>query len=593
MTRVSTLTHFLLVAVLMHHGQSLHTPLVRNAANASVPPLRNASVPPLEEKQLRNSTLDDSRSSIASMIEEEEEEKEEGIEEEEEKEESIASSTKAKSATKGPMIIPLRRETVPVTRRGKVVSFRTSYSGMISVGMPVQQMFRVVFDTGSGYLVLPSAECGSEACEPHAKYKKSLSETAVAVNVNGKEVLPGRKGDVITISYGTGTIKGESVKEKACFSHATNGDHTVADEDRQWEHSPCFPMTAIMAVEMSTVPFKNFGFDGIMGMGLSALSLSTEYSFLGMLTKSGIFSENHFGVFLTDGEDGSQGELAFGGHNKERLLDPQSPLSWTPVIHADQGYWLVKVVAFRVGGETLDFCKDGGCKAVMDTGTSHLGIPQPFDLDVVKMLTVAAGEMLDCRLADLPPIEIELPGVNLTIHPDTYMRRLPLREDVNVDARRDVDPVQKGTEGAEVTTTTTTTPAEIDHDKIDYVPGSVKRYCRPRMIPVTMPEPLGPKMFILGEPVLHRYYTLFDWATPQVGFGLANSRVNKVDMRKQSDRIGELPKDVDVYLMQREVNTTCPSRDVCSATGSPTDSESDEVSALQMVIIVTKRVASM
>mmetsp|Transcript_124940 Transcript_124940/g.221381 ORF Transcript_124940/g.221381 Transcript_124940/m.221381 type:complete len:109 (+) Transcript_124940:59-385(+) len=76
MTRVSTLTHFLLVAVLMHHGQSLHTPLVRNAANASVPPLRNASVPPLEEKQLRNSTLDDSRSSIASMIEEEEEEKE-------------------------------------------------------------------------------------------------------------------------------------------------------------------------------------------------------------------------------------------------------------------------------------------------------------------------------------------------------------------------------------------------------------------------------------------------------------------------------------------------------------------------------------
>mmetsp|Transcript_3332 Transcript_3332/g.5895 ORF Transcript_3332/g.5895 Transcript_3332/m.5895 type:complete len:109 (-) Transcript_3332:75-401(-) len=77
MTRVSTLTHFLLVAVLMHHGQSLHTPLVRNAANASVPPLRNASVPPLEEKQLRNSTLDDSRSSIASMIEEEEEEKEE------------------------------------------------------------------------------------------------------------------------------------------------------------------------------------------------------------------------------------------------------------------------------------------------------------------------------------------------------------------------------------------------------------------------------------------------------------------------------------------------------------------------------------
>ena len=28
---------------------------------------------------------------------------------------------------------------------------------------------------------------------------------------------------------------------------------------------------------------------------------------------------------------------------------------------------------------------------------------------------------------------------------------------------------------------------------------------------VKLPEPLGPKLFILGEPVLHRYYTVYDW----------------------------------------------------------------------------------
>jgi len=554
-THVPIVTRILLAALLMHTGQSLNH--VRQL--------------------LPNKTLDNPGSSTESMMET-------GLPKRQSEEFTDGKDGMIKSvkgSRNGPMIIPLRRESVPILRRGKVVSFRTSYSGMISIGRPTPQMFRVVFDTGSGYLVLPSVECGSEACEPHRKYNKALSTTAVSINVNGRPVLPGRKGDVITISYGTGEIKGESVYENVCFTHATDGDHTVADDERQWEHSPCFPMHAVMAVEMSTVPFKNFGFDGIMGMGLSALSLSTEYSFLGMLTKSGIFSENHFGVFLTDGEDGSQGELAFGGHNKERLIDPKSPLSWTPVIHADEGYWVVKVVAFRVGGQTLDFCKDGGCKAIMDTGTSHLGIPQPYDLDVVKMLTVAAGEMLDCRLADLPPIEIELPGVNLTIHPDTYMRRLPLREDVNVDKKRDVDPVPNGTEGAaEVTTTTTTTKAEIDHDSIDYVPGSVKRYCRPRMIPVTMPHPIGPKAFILGEPVLHRYYTVFDWAKPQVGFGLANAMVNREDMRKQSDRIGALPQDVDVYLVQKSVNTTCPSRDVCSVTDSPADSENDDVSAL-------------
>mmetsp|Transcript_20409 Transcript_20409/g.36849 ORF Transcript_20409/g.36849 Transcript_20409/m.36849 type:complete len:573 (-) Transcript_20409:45-1763(-) len=563
-THVPIVTRILLAALLMHTGQSLNH--VRQL--------------------LPNKTLDNPGSSTESMMET-------GLPKRQSEEFTDGKDGMIKSvkgSRNGPMIIPLRRESVPILRRGKVVSFRTSYSGMISIGRPTPQMFRVVFDTGSGYLVLPSVECGSEACEPHRKYNKALSTTAVSINVNGRPVLPGRKGDVITISYGTGEIKGESVYENVCFTHATDGDHTVADDERQWEHSPCFPMHAVMAVEMSTVPFKNFGFDGIMGMGLSALSLSTEYSFLGMLTKSGIFSENHFGVFLTDGEDGSQGELAFGGHNKERLIDPKSPLSWTPVIHADEGYWVVKVVAFRVGGQTLDFCKDGGCKAIMDTGTSHLGIPQPYDLDVVKMLTVAAGEMLDCRLADLPTLEIELPGVNITLHPDTYMRRLPLREDVNVDAKR--DPLTKQIhEAADPATTTTTTAALALTDGNPEAPApAVKRFCRPRLMPVNMPAPLGPNLFILGEPVLHRYYSVFDWEGPRVGFGLANTKANHVDRSQLTDRIGSLPKDVDVYLMQKTVNMTCPGRETCSV-AADTEQEHDAVVALQLVVVMTARVA--
>merc|ERR1719386_324823 len=56
----------------------------------------------------------------------------------------------------------------------------------------------------------------------------------------------------------------------------------------------------------------------------------------------------------------------------------------------------------------------------------------------------------------------------------------------------------------------------------------VERFCRPKTLGVNLPAPVGPKLFILGEPVLHRYYTVYDWAGLQVGFSLANNVRNTV-----------------------------------------------------------------
>merc|ERR1719265_628545 len=265
-----------------------------------------------------------------------------------------------------PLIIPLRRESVPVKRKGKVVSFRTSYAGVISVGSPQPQMFRVVFDTGSAHMVLPAVECGSEACLVHKRYDQQLSETAIPINLNGKRVVPGKPSDRATIEYGTGTVKGEFVRDEVCLSRPTDGDSSVADADRNWEHEPCIEMNSVMAIEMSTMPFKNFGFDGIIGMGLSGLAIAPEYNFLAQLSMSGLMSEPYFGVFLTDGES-EEGEIAFGGPNPKKLISPTTPLSWTPVAMPEAGYWQVHILAVRVAGKTLDFCQDGTCRGVMDT----------------------------------------------------------------------------------------------------------------------------------------------------------------------------------------------------------------------------------
>jgi hypothetical protein len=446
-----------------------------------------------------------------------------------------------------PHLIPLRRESVPVKRKGKVVSFKTSYSGIVSIGRPEPQTFRVVFDTGSGHLILPSVECGSEACAVHLQYNQSASTSAVPINVDGSVVPPGKMCDQVNIGFGTGKVKGEFVRDWMCLGNLSDTGNQTGDQPEPY----CVEMRAVMAIEMSTTPFKNFGFDGILGMGLSSLSLSKEFSFFDVLSAAGKVTEHNFGVFLTEGEDGEESEIAIGGYNTAKTI---TPISWTDVVMPELGYWQVEILALRVGGKTLDVCQgeNGGCRGVVDTGTSHLGIPAPFDAEVAKMLTVPAGEMLDCRLADLPELEIELPGMNITLYPETYMRRLPLREDVNVDSAKGVTMPEKGElEQSESATTTTTTMPEDPE-----APGSVPRFCRPRLMPVNMPAPLGPNLFILGEPVLHRYYSVFDWKGPRIGLGVSNTKRNLIDRSQITDRIGELPADVDVYLMQHSASTT-------------------------------------
>jgi len=487
-----------------------------------------------------------------------------------------------------PRLIPLRRETVPVKRKGKVVSFKTSYSGVVTVGTPTPgtkpQSFRVVFDTGSGHLILPSVECGSEACAVHLQYNQSASSTATPINLDGSVVAPGKMCDQVNIGFGTGKVKGEFARDVVCLgAPQTEGEANSLEVDAPL----CVTMHAVMAIEMSTMPFKNFGFDGILGMGLSSLALSKEFSFFDMLSNGGASPMHHFGVFLTEGENGEESEIAIGGHNPARTL---TPLSWAEVAMPELGYWQVEIVGLRVGGKRIDVCApDAPCRGVVDTGTSHLGIPAPHDAQVAEMLTVSAGDMLDCRLADLPELEIELPGLNITLHPDTYMRRLPLREDVNVDSQKGVTmPEQHELEKSETTTTTTSTLTPPEADPND-APGSVPRFCRPRLMPVNMPAPLGPNLFILGEPVLHRYYAVFDWVGPRIGFGIANTKRNLVDRSQITDRVGELPKDVDVFLMQQSVNSSAGDRGRAGAA----EEESDGFAAVQVVLQVTLRMGCM
>lgn len=405
------------------------------------------------------------------------------------------------NCTTAPVLIQLRRELSPVVRRGKVVSHRASYSGLIHVGSPPQE-FRVVFDTGSAHVVLPSVSCRSPACLKHMRYDLYASETGESIYLDGRKVPLGRLGESVTIGFGTAKITGDFVRERICFGPVMND---------QGKSAPCVRSQAVMATEMSSRPFDQFKFDGIVGLGLPALALNQNFSLFEHFVRSGQLPFPYFSFFLAEGDDGETSEIAIGGHNPKHLLEP---ISWVPMAKPELGYWQVQILAVHINGTKLDVCSTGDCHGILDSGTSHFGIPSGASDTFNELLTRSAGDVTDCRRVDAPTVLLELSGLNITLHPENYMRLLPVPSDVLGDSNITVSPGVVLQDHPEAEHSQNAAPGEL-------APPS-DLLCTPKLLPVSWPAPVGPNVFILGEPVLQRYYTVFDWVGERTGFALAN-----------------------------------------------------------------------
>lgn len=374
----------------------------------------------------------------------------------------------------GAYLIPLQHEKIPIKRAGKVVSHKTTYSGTIHVGSPVPQEFRVVFDTGSAHVVLPTLECESAPCLRRRRYNITASSTGQAVKVDGTPVGPSLTTDSVAIGFGTGKVTGEPVSERVCLGPAT-------------EPGPCVAARTIMATQMSGSSFEQLSFDGILGLALSGLALSKAFSLFDGLVGSGVLPHSYFSVYLAQGEARTS-EIAIGGHNERRIL---TPLSWVPIVKPELGYWQVAIDSIRVNGKELDFCQDGTCAGILDSGTSHFGLPSASFATMDNLLSLPARSMQeDCLRVDTPAVELILRGINLTLYARDYMRPLPLSKSI-----------MRTSGGA--------------------LPDA-EQYCRPKLMSMNWPPPMGPKVFILGEVVLQRYYTAYDWSGPRAGFALAD-----------------------------------------------------------------------
>ncbi|XP_035238658.1 pepsin A-like [Anguilla anguilla] len=264
------------------------------------------------------------------------------------------------------------------------------YVSVISIGTPPQS-FRVLPDTGSANLWVPSIYCNSQACSNHNKFNPGLSSTFRALNTP------------VSVQYGTGSMTG-------FLGYDTVNVGGIADTNQMFGLSQTEPGTFLYYSP----------FDGIMGLAYPTISASSSTPVFDNMMNQGLVAEDVFSIYLT--RDGATGSVVtFGGYDSSYYT---GQINWVPV--TVQGYWQIAIENVMVNGQVVACTQ--GCPGIVDSGTSLIAGP-PSDISVIQQYIGATATnnqySINCQsMGSMPDVTFTINGMMYTLLPSAYVRQM-------------------------------------------------------------------------------------------------------------------------------------------------------------------------
>nr|XP_040140186.1 pepsin F-like isoform X2 [Ictidomys tridecemlineatus] len=263
-----------------------------------------------------------------------------------------------------------------------------SYVGIVSIGTPPQD-FKVVLDTGSADLWVPSVYCHSGACSSHSSFDPLRSSTFLV------------SGQLFHLVYGSAAISG-------FLAYDTVRIGGLVDVAQAFGLSLQEPGNFL----------KHAVFDGILGLSYPSLAFPGTTPVFDNLWRQGLMDQNLFAFYLSREEKGSV--LMLGG------VDPSyysGQLTWVPV--SKPSYWQIAMDSISINGKVI--ACDGGCQGIIDTGTSLLSGPPDHVLNIQKLIHAQPDHgqyVVDCDTVDtLPDILFTINGVDYPVPASAYVRK--------------------------------------------------------------------------------------------------------------------------------------------------------------------------